>query len=634
MSKKKKIVLIALGSVALFCAVLVALAAVLITPERVREAVVPLAERALERKVDLGAIDVSLFSGITLQDVAIRQKSGDENFVAADRVVLRYSLLALLRLRVEIDEITLVRPQIEIIRNRDGSFNFSDLVGSREGDAPPSPAYSPAAGSGIDLHVSRIGISDGRLLFIDHSGQGKPQRHEIKAFNLRADDVSLAREFPLEMSADWNGNSLGIAGKVDPVKAGGDLEASFNRVRLHAAGGVADEKLSVALELPQTPFADLLASIPREYAPDVDNSWLQGSVTCSVSVDGDTLRTSGFVVDINSQTINLELGASNLNGEVVKVSLSAVSDSLDIDRLIPPSGRSAPPAKERGDQAPAVEIGPFKIPLELDGTVRVGRAVYQGVPVADLGMKVSLKDNLLRLENLHAVIAGGTFRKSGSVNLGVKGLTYASDIEMTGIRGGEIVGMVKPELAASITGTLGGRVKVTGAGTLPEAVKKRLAGTGTLRLEDGRLKSIPALDATAALLNIAELREIILDDGSANFIIRDGRARLDSRISGPKSRVTTSGEVGLNGALDLRSQLALSPELGGRLHAEGRLARYLGDESGWTTVPLRIKGSYDDPDVGLDSKGLKKQAEKAVEKEVEKKLEKELQRGLKKLFGN
>jgi len=42
---------------------LIVLAKIFITPERVREAVLPLAQDALHRKVQLGDIEVRLFSG-------------------------------------------------------------------------------------------------------------------------------------------------------------------------------------------------------------------------------------------------------------------------------------------------------------------------------------------------------------------------------------------------------------------------------------------------------------------------------------------------------------------------------------------------------------------------------------------
>ncbi len=634
MTKKKKMILGVLGLVAVLFVTLIVVASVLITPERVRQTVVPLAEDALGRKVELGEIKASIFSGISLQDMAVLQKSGQGTFVSAEKVVLRYSLMALLMFRVEVDEITLVKPRIEIVRNKDGSYNFSDLT---ETDKPKSASDDTSVvtdNGSIDLLISAISISDGLLLYVDNSVKGKPERHEVANFNLTATDVSTSQEFPVDLSADWNGHAIGLNGKVNLRESGVEVETRFNKLKMAVSGSMKSGKLKATLKLPETSFADIDVSVPKEYSPDLTGQNFQGSVKVDINIDDDVLEASGLVVKVNEQVVRAELGVQNLYGQPVQVDFKVTSDSFVVDKLIQADTRVVSESEaSRVEPAPS-EVGPFDIPLLMNGEVRIGKAVYNGIPLNDLLLKVSLKENILRIENLQAAIAGGLFKKRGRVNLGVKGLTYSTEIELKGVQGNEMVQLVKPELAESVQGLLGGELQLSGGGTLPETIKKKLSGKGSLRLANGKLQSIPALDATAALLDVGELREIVLDDGHINFTVKDGQLNLNSKINGPKTRFVTDGQVSLDGKLNLRSQLALSPELGGRLHEKGKLARYLGDEQGWTTVPLRIKGSYDGPDVGLDSKGLKKQAEKAVKKEVQKSLEKELQRGLKKLFGN
>ncbi len=101
---------------------------VLVTPERIRATVLPLAEQPLHRQVTLGDIRVGLFSGVQLSQLAIAEPKGDETFVAADQVILRYRFWPLLLGRVMIDEVQLVAPRIRIVRQADGRFNFSDLL--------------------------------------------------------------------------------------------------------------------------------------------------------------------------------------------------------------------------------------------------------------------------------------------------------------------------------------------------------------------------------------------------------------------------------------------------------------------------------------------------------------------------
>ena len=79
---------------------LVILAKVLITPERVKQTVLPLAEQNLHRKIELGDIAVSLFSGIELKGLKIYERDGSEAFVSTDLVRLKYQLLPLLGMKV------------------------------------------------------------------------------------------------------------------------------------------------------------------------------------------------------------------------------------------------------------------------------------------------------------------------------------------------------------------------------------------------------------------------------------------------------------------------------------------------------------------------------------------------------
>lgn len=68
-----------------------------LTEERLKEIIIPPAETALARSVTLGTIDVGLFSGITIKNLAIKEADNADDFLAMERFVLHYNLLALLQ---------------------------------------------------------------------------------------------------------------------------------------------------------------------------------------------------------------------------------------------------------------------------------------------------------------------------------------------------------------------------------------------------------------------------------------------------------------------------------------------------------------------------------------------------------
>ena len=209
---------------------LIVLAKVLITPERVRDTVVPLAEKALERKVSLGEIKVSLFSGIELHDLVIYEAQGDELFVASDLVRLRYQLLPLLAMQVVIDEVRIEKPQIRVERFNDGRFNFSDLLGEPSETAESSQETGQGGiSTPLNLLVTEVRIEDGQLLFLDHLVEGRaPYRHEITAFQLGATGITLDGTVPVTLSGRLNDATLSLDGKVRlaPLSARADVTLS------------------------------------------------------------------------------------------------------------------------------------------------------------------------------------------------------------------------------------------------------------------------------------------------------------------------------------------------------------------------------------------------------------------------
>jgi AsmA protein len=221
MKKFYKYIGIVAGILLVLVVVLFVLAKFLITPERVREAVLPLARNALHREVQLSGVQVSLFSGISLSDLVIRENAGPETFVSADRVILRYQFWPLLFKRVIIEEVLLDGPTIRVTRFADGRFNFSDLLGSAAEDIkkPQEPVRTKAeekADSGIDLLVSEISVVNGKVRFVDYAlGATEPYRYTLTGLNVNARDISFKNTFPFKAKTQLNGSTLDVEGELD-----------------------------------------------------------------------------------------------------------------------------------------------------------------------------------------------------------------------------------------------------------------------------------------------------------------------------------------------------------------------------------------------------------------------------------
>ncbi len=207
--------------------VLAILAKVLVTPERIKQTVLPKAEEALHRQVSLGDVDISLFSGITLTDLVVKEKQGPAAFIAANKVVLRYQFWPLLLGKVVIDEIRLEGPKIRVERFNNGLFNFSDLATSGEKSSKPSPVATSS--HPVDLLVSDVSVSHGQILFLDHSiSQRAPFRYTLSDLTAQATDISLDRSFPFQVTTHINGSILKLKGELNAKTRKGKLAVTVN----------------------------------------------------------------------------------------------------------------------------------------------------------------------------------------------------------------------------------------------------------------------------------------------------------------------------------------------------------------------------------------------------------------------
>lgn len=324
------------GIVAVVLVVLVvgvlAAAKILITPDRVREVVIPLAEKELNRPVTIGDIDIRIFSGIVISDFVIGGRAEDEQFISAESLILRYRFWPLLRFSVEIDEVRLVSPDIRIERYPDGTFNFSDLLEREENNEEtaarpePDPAEtSVSAGAAIDLLVSEFVISGGRMVFMDRM---VGREFLLADLNASIADFAPDRAFPFDLAATFDNASIQLDGTVDPSAMGvssririrdfdvaafmayapDDLPANLTGmkldmdVRTDASAETVDSEGRITLrnidfvldDMPEAHFENARVVIDYEVGVDLP----EDSITISsveADVNGIRLAASGFV---------------------------------------------------------------------------------------------------------------------------------------------------------------------------------------------------------------------------------------------------------------------------------------------------------------------------------------------------
>ncbi len=215
-----KIIIAVAAAAALAIIALAVFAKIIITPERVHEAVVPVAEQALNRSVQLGDISISFFSGIILHDLRIMEQDNTTVFLSAAQASLRYRFLPLLSLRVVIDELRLEQPHITVTRQPDGTFNFSDLLAAENEHVPATTRQErppQSVGLPVSLTISSVRLNRGSIVVIDQAagGAAAPLQQHISRLTVNARSITFDNAFPFQMECRINDAPLSVDGHLN-----------------------------------------------------------------------------------------------------------------------------------------------------------------------------------------------------------------------------------------------------------------------------------------------------------------------------------------------------------------------------------------------------------------------------------
>lgn len=282
---------------------------------------------------------------------------------------------------------------------------------------------------------------------------------------------------------------------------------------------------------------------------------------------GDTVTSKDLVLQLDENRADIDLRAKNLFGETIEVSHTLSAQRFEIDPLLAAAG--APMAKDpeagEPDQKPAEEIGPIDLPIKVDGAVNIGETVYRGLTMTDFRLRYRLANNVLTVDRLSGNLAEGSFNQTGRIDLGVKGFTYRSHIEVDGVQADPFISAFLPKATGTVFGTLDFNGTFEGRGTSPENLKKQLSGQGVFSLVDGKLTGAGLVQELAGYLDLEELRVMQISKAAGDVVLEQGKVGIEGNFSGSDVRMAPQGTIGLDGNLDLALNPRLSPKLTERL---------------------------------------------------------------------
>jgi AsmA protein len=169
-------------------------------------------EKQLERKVTLGDMHLGIFPPrFRVQNLAIDEDPNFRSsrpFVQAQELAVAVKLMPLLRKEVEIDSLNLKRPSVELIKNKQGAWNFASLAQHR---TPSDSQQKP-------FSLGELAIEDGQVAITDL--QKGSARSVYDHIDLTLKDYAPNHPFSVDVAAHLPGagtQEMRLQGKGGPI---------------------------------------------------------------------------------------------------------------------------------------------------------------------------------------------------------------------------------------------------------------------------------------------------------------------------------------------------------------------------------------------------------------------------------
>ncbi len=239
---------------------------------------------ALGRQVKVGNLKLSLLGGsLSADDLAIADDPSFSKgpFIRAKELSVGVELMPLIFSKtLNVTNLTIDQPQIDLVHKTDGKWNFSSIGGSASGSSSANDPARPAAegrantapgnkpkpagssssapnstqaadvGSNPNLSVAKLEVKNGSVSILETGSNAKPRVYQNVDITVK--DFSFASQFPFTLTAALpGGGTAKVEGKAGPVN-GSDasltpLEASIAVKQLDlAASGFVDASTGIA----------------------------------------------------------------------------------------------------------------------------------------------------------------------------------------------------------------------------------------------------------------------------------------------------------------------------------------------------------------------------------------------------
>ncbi len=539
--KAIKYILFGLGGLLLLAVVAVAVFAMTFDPNRYKGQIEILVKEKTGRTLKLqGDLKLAIFPslGADVAKVTLSERAADREALSLESAHASVALLPLLHGELIIDRIKVAGLQANVVKDRNGKFNFDDLLESRQG--------KPAA-------------------------DGKKEKSEPKTSGAVKFDIT-------GVTVERSSISYKDLASVQEL-ALSDVKLATGRIAERADGKIE----FAATAKGRNPALDIRTSLSGQYRVDLEKQ------TASLE----------FTSKVDESTIEAKLALAKFSPPAYVFDINV--DRLNLDRYLPSKPKAAAPGpagKDAGKGEPSkqedspVDLSALKN-VNANGKLQFGSLQVKGLKLANLKAEVRAANGHVDVSPHSANLYEGSM--AGALSLQASGNRVALKETLTNVSVGPLLKDVAQQDRLEGHGNVA--LDVAGGGATVNTIKKSLDGTAKVNLRDGAIKGIDIgelLRKAKSALGKSEQGAADSKDRTdfselnASFAIKNGVAHnQDLDAKAPLFRIGGAGDIDIG-----NSSISYVVKASVVASAKGQGGAGLEQLAG-LTVPVKLSGPFD-----------------------------------------
>jgi len=492
----KRLLVVGLGLVLVIALGLVAVVA-LVNPNDYKDDIAKLVRHQTGLELHLaGDLKLAVFPSVAIDasqaSLANPPGFGSEPFLAIDRMRLVVRLWPLLRKHFEVKRVQLDGLRLHLITDKSGKGNW-ESIGSQQGGSDKTAKVADTSSgptariAGLDIRDSTVTIEDLRdksMRRFTHLnvktgelGSGSPVAIEVSTSIDSGEGgkvTTLSFKTPA-LSADFDAQTLSVP---EFVLGYGELELGGSVTGRKLLG---ERELEGALNLKETSLRSTLEELQGAPLNTRDpKAFGRVGFDTKFALTPNAFQLTALKGRLDETELTGSLGIADLDKTALVFDLQA--DRLNIDHYRAPEEKKAPGKAEKPAELP---IAMLKA-LNARGTLKVGRAIFGGMTLDDVTLKLNAADGRVHVGPTQARLYGGSYR--GDVNIDARGsdARFVLDQHVSAIDFAKLLADAFNSKRFSGRGIA--NAALTGHGLTADAITRTLDGNVDFNVTDGAVE--------------------------------------------------------------------------------------------------------------------------------------------------